>query len=53
MIMSDAYCNYQWTTGTGPDDLDDTGVHCCAYRPFHSDSWHYCRCGAKEVKVAE
>lgn len=38
-------CNHGWTTGSGPDDPADTGVHRCACRPGHDGS-HECKCRA-------
>lgn len=38
-------CPHSWTTGTGPDDPADTGVHMCIMPGSH-DSNHLCQCGA-------
>jgi hypothetical protein len=38
-------CGYQWTTGSGPDDPVDTGVHKCV-RTSHGREEHVCACTA-------
>lgn len=40
-------CGHTWTTGTGPDDPHDTGIHACAYPPLHGWAAHHCRCGER------
>ena len=41
-------CGYQWTTGAGPDDPADTGIHRCE-RTKHGSGEHACACGAGTV----
>ncbi len=41
-------CGQQWTTGYGPDDPDDTGVHMCAQPPNHDREEHLRQCGSAE-----
>jgi hypothetical protein len=38
-------CWHQWTTGTGPDDPADTGIHTCVLATGHTPETHHCRCG--------
>jgi hypothetical protein len=40
-------CGYQWTTGYGPDDPDDTGVHKCVRPERHGEQRHVCSCGRR------
>lgn len=35
-------CRHTWTTGTGPSDPNDTGVHMCVLPTTHE---HLCNCG--------
>jgi hypothetical protein len=46
--MTELRCGYQWTTGSGPDDPDDTGVHLCERPADHDPSEHLCRCGGSK-----
>lgn len=44
-------CWEQWTTGDGPDDPHDTGIHHCFRNIGHHlypelSTVHKCRCGA-------
>ena len=38
-------CTARQTTGTGPDDPKDTGIHTCVDLPDHSAGAHLCNCG--------
>ena len=40
-------CGYQWTTGHGPGDPDDTGVHQCVRPLRHGEENHLCSCGGR------
>jgi hypothetical protein len=41
----DQTCGRRWTTGSGPDDPTDTGIHACARCSDH-DGEHECKCRA-------
>lgn len=42
-------CDHSWTTGTGPDDPRDTGIHRCMKHVSHTkditNDDHQCCCG--------
>lgn len=40
-------CLHTWTTGTGPGDPNDTGVHTCQREGHHVE--HRCTCGASII----
>lgn len=40
-------CLHTWTTGTGPGDPKDTGVHTCQREGHHVE--HRCTCGASII----
>lgn len=43
-------CGFHWTTGNGPEDPNDTGIHTCLKPTRHihdiTDDEHQCCCGA-------
>ena len=39
-------CGHQWTTGYGPGDPADTGVHLCGRSVSDGHTEHLCECGS-------